>query len=70
MKVRELELLARKGVFPYDWFDGYDKLSEASLPPKEEFYSKLYDEDLTEEDYERAKSVWDTFRDEEFQELS
>ena len=57
----ELELLARKGVFPYDWFDGYDKLSETSLPPKEEFYSKLYDEDLTDDDYKHAKSVWDRF---------
>ena len=31
------------------------------LPPKEEFYSKLNDEDITDADYEHALNVWNTF---------
>ena len=30
------------------------KLNETSLPPKEGFYSKLNEKDVTYEDYERA----------------
>ena len=31
------------------------------MPPKEEFYSKLNDEHITEDDYIHAKKVWHTF---------
>ena len=54
-------LLTRKGVYPYDYVSSLDKLSETCLPPKEEFYSKLNDEDITDEDYQHAINVWDTF---------
>ena len=41
-------LLTRKGVFPYDYVSSVDKLSEKQLPPKQGFYSKLYDEDVSD----------------------
>jgi len=44
----DCELLVRKGVFPYDWFDSLEKLCERKLPPKEEFYSKLNDCNITD----------------------
>ena len=47
-------LLTRKGVYPYDYVSSLNKLSETQLPPKEEFYSKLNDEDITDEDYQHA----------------
>ena len=56
-----LDLLLRKGVFPYDWFDCFDKLSSAQLPPKEAFYSRLNDSDTSIEDYRHAQKVWKTF---------
>ena len=55
------ELLTRKGVYPYDYVSSLDKLSETQLPPKEEFYSRLNDEDITDEDYQHAINVWNTF---------
>ena len=54
-------LLTRKGVFPYDYVSSLNKLSETQLPPKEEFYSKLNDEHITDEDYQHAINVWNTF---------
>ena len=53
----QLSLLLRKGVNTYDYVDSMRKLDETSLPPKEAFYSKLTDEDITDEDYQHAQTV-------------
>ena len=44
---RKFDLLKRKGVYPYDYVDSMDKLTETALPPKEAFYSRLNDEETT-----------------------
>ena len=54
-------LLARKGVYPYDYVTSIDKLKETKLPPKEAFYSKLLNEEISDEDYQHALNVWNTF---------
>jgi len=56
------ELLRRKGVFPYDWFNSLSKFEDTRLPPKEEFYSKLNDSDISPEDFKHAQKVWDRFK--------
>ena len=55
------ELLTRKGVYPYDYVSSLKVLSEKSLPPKDAFYSNLNDEDISDEDYQHAIRVWNTF---------
>jgi hypothetical protein len=37
----ELALLRRKGVYPYEYVDSFERFDEARLPPKEAFYSHL-----------------------------
>lgn len=56
-----LDIVTRKGVFPYDYVDAFNKLEDTCLPAKQEFYSKLNEQDISNEDYEYAKSVWKRF---------
>src|SRR6218665_1715027 len=58
---QKLDLLLRKGVYPYDHVECIDRLNETSLPPKSAFYSKLNDVDISDEDYEHAQNVWKEF---------
>ena len=57
-----VDLLTRKGVYPYDYVSSLERLTETQLPPKEQFYSKLNDEDISDEDYTHAINVWNTFK--------
>ena len=57
----QLNLLLRKGVYPYDYVDCMKKLDETSLPPKEAFYSKLTGEGITDEDNYHAQTIWKEF---------
>ena len=59
-KGKKLDLMSQKGVYPYDFMDSFDKLNE-KLPPKENFYSILNDEEISDEDYKHAQNVWNTF---------
>ena len=59
-KGKKLDLMSQKGVYPYDFMDSFDKFNE-KLPPKENFYSILNDEDVSDEDYKHAQNVWNTF---------
>ena len=57
----QLTLLKRKGIFPYDYVTSFDKLNERELPSKLEFFSSLYQTHISDEDYEHAKRVWQSF---------
>ena len=57
----DTDLLIRKGVYPYDYMDSFDKFNETVLPPIKEFYSRLNDSDVDPKDYEHAQKVWAHF---------
>ena len=57
----KFELLTQKGVYPYDYMNDFEKFSETQLPSKEDFYSKLNDCGVSEEEYEHAKIIWKEF---------
>ena len=56
-----LDLLTEKGVYPYDYMNAFDKFNDEQLPSKEQFYSRLTEEDLTNDDYNKAKQIWKHF---------
>ncbi|CAB3999795.1 Hypothetical predicted protein [Paramuricea clavata] len=41
--------------------NNHEKFNERCLPPKKEFYSGLTGEDISDEQYERARIVWKSF---------
>ena len=51
-------LLLRKGVYPYEYIDSWERFNETSLPDKEAFYSNLNMEDITDVDFKHAKIVF------------
>ena len=53
-------LRRRKGVYPYEYMDGWRKFEETSLPPKDAFYSRLNMKDISDQDYEYAQQFWNT----------
>ena len=59
-KNEKLDLMSQKGVYPYDFMDSFAKFDE-KLPSKEELYSILNDEHISDKDYKHAQNVWNTF---------
>ena len=57
----KFELLTQKGIYPYDYMNNFENFSEKQLPAKEDFYSKLNDCGVSEEDYNYAKMIWEKF---------
>ena len=60
--INKFTLLLRKGVYPYEYMDDWEKFNETTLPKKEEFYSNLNMEDITDADYMHAKTVCKDFQ--------
>ena len=58
---KNYQLLTKKGIYPYDYFDNTKKYNEQKLPNKEEFFNKINNKNISDEDYEHAKSVFEKF---------
>ncbi|CAI2198080.1 19333_t:CDS:2, partial [Funneliformis geosporum] len=59
--IEKIKLLLRKGIFPYDWTNSWDKFDKTSLPPRKDFYSLLSQHNISKEDYKHAQKVWQEF---------
>ena len=55
------ELVSQKGVYPYEFMDGFGKFEKKQLPKKAAFFSRLNQEKVTDENYQRAQKVWEEF---------
>ena len=54
-------MLLGKGTYPRDYMDKWEKFNEASLPQKDDFYSNLNIEIITNANYIHAKRVCNDF---------
>ena len=55
--INKFILLLRKGVYPYEYINDWENFNETNLPEKEELYSNLIMEDITDADYMHVKRV-------------
>ena len=55
------ELLLTKGIYPYEYMNCVERFDETELPPIKALYSKLSESNVSAEDYEHAKNVWNKF---------
>ena len=63
-------LLLQKGVHPYEYMDDWQKFNERSLPEKQDFYSHLNMEGISDADYAHTKIVSKDFENEKFRGIS
>ena len=61
-KQEQFNLMKQKGIYPYDHMDSFEKFKQTELPMTEQFYSILNNEHITDEDYQHAQNVWNTFK--------
>ena len=54
-------LLLRKGVYPYEYVDDFDRFNEEKLPDKSDFYSSFNNEDISDIDYRHAERIFKKF---------
>ena len=51
--------LLRKGIYPYEYMDSWERFYETSLPNKKAFYSKLFLKGITDEDYTHSQKIFE-----------
>lgn len=54
-----IEFSKTKGIFPYSYFDSFDVLNDKILPPKSAFFNDLNNQEISDDDYQRAKLAWE-----------
>ena len=60
--LNKLVLLLRKGIYPYEYMDNWERFDETSLPNKESFYSNLNMENIDDIDYRHGNNVFKRFK--------
>ena len=50
-------MLSRKSVYPYEYLDNWEKFNQTTLPEKEEYYSSLNMEQITDAGYIHGKAA-------------
>ena len=54
-------MLLRKGVYPYECMDSWERFNETSSSDKKAFCSELNLEDITDKNYTHAQKVFEEF---------
>ena len=48
----------KKGIYPYDYMDSFNKFDETENPSKEAYYLILNNQEITDEDFEHSIKIW------------
>ena len=57
----DMDVMCRKGFYPYEWMDDADKFNHNGLPDIKEFYNNLKQESLSDSD-KHATEVYDRLK--------
>ena len=52
------DLVSAKGIYPYSYMTGPEKLAETQLSPIETFYNTLKDESCPLQKYDQMRKIW------------
>ena len=55
--IEKFRLLLRKGVYPYEYMDSWDKFNEQVPLDKKYYYSELNDENISDGDLDHVKNI-------------
>ena len=55
--IKKFIILLKKGIYPYEYMDNWNKFEEIELPSIDKFYSNLYLKNITKNEYKHAQNV-------------
>ena len=59
---KNYQLLTKKGIYPYDYFDSIEKYNEKNIPDHKYFKNKLDNKNILTKEYKHAINVFKTFK--------
>ena len=59
---KQRELLIRKGIYPYEYMNSWNRFNDDRLPSKDKFYSNLNMSGVSHKEYEHTCKVWKEFK--------
>ena len=59
--INKFIFLSRKGVYPYEYMDDWEKFNKTTLPEKGKFYNNLNMQEITDAYYMHRKRVCKEF---------
>ena len=68
--INKFLLLAKNGVYHDEYMNDWNKFHETELPTIDKFYSKLNLKNVSKEDHEHVRNVWNIFNIEKFRRIS
>ena len=68
--INKFLLLPKNGVYPDEYMNDWNKFHETELPTKDKFHSKLNLKNVSKEDHEHVRNVWNIFNIEKFRRIS
>ena len=59
---KDVNILIKKGIYPYEYMDSFDRFNESKLPEIKDFYSTMKGSTVSEKEYNHAQNVWNELK--------